>query len=630
MSGPESRAPGASTAESPAPELPAALGAMAAQVARLTRLRRGERRDVERELRSHFAEAIAAGRTAQQALDTFGDPKTSARDLRRAAIAKRSPLDRAFMQALRLTGGATAALVLLYATFAAYLQLKSPAVKVDALAAMRDRLAVPATPEDDAWPLYRQAFLALGLGVDDAKRQSKGAEAIGATPMPGAPEWTAAVEWAELPEHRAALDVLRAAAARPVFGYPVAGALGEIDARLFGTDAVQHMAELIATRDDPTRFPLLGILLPQLASARHAARFLAVDAMRGAEAGDGDRFVADIEAMMRMSVHVSDGRVLIGDLVGMAVRGLAIERAMAALEWKPDLLDGAQLARLQRAFECVPSALGYLELGTDRLMWLDVEQRLYTDDGGGNGWFRLDWDTLRPLVTTMDSIDLGHDRHAEGALHAASLAAATLSGPAAALIVADRRTTHDFIEEWATRMEKASALPLRERAVAEAIELEFNAAIAAAPVKLLLPRLLMPSFGKAATQFAVDRARREAAATVCAVLRFRADVGTWPRRPEDLVPTYLSSVPLDPWTDAPIHMATDTDGFRMWSTGEDGRDDGGVPDARDDAAWGGPRATTLPLRRDDRSPANWADEIPRIDWVWFAPRGQLTRWVEAP
>jgi hypothetical protein len=445
--------------------------------------------------------------------------------------------------------------------------------------------------------------------------------------MPGAPEWTAAVEWAELPEHRAALDVLRAAAARPVFGYPVAGALGEFDAPLFGSDAVQHMNELIATRDDPTRFPLLGILLPHLASARHAARFLAVDAMRGAEVGDGDRFVADIEAMVRMSVHLSDGRVLIGDLVGMAIRGLAIERAMAALEWKPDLLDGAQLARLQRAFECVPPVFGYLDLGTDRLMWLDVEQRLYTDDGRGNGWFRLDRDTLLPLMATSHGVGV-HDRHAESTLHAASLAAATLSGPAAALMVADRRTTHGFIEEWATRMEKASALPLREHAVADAMELEFHAAIAAAPVNLLLPRLLMPSFGKAVTNFAVDRARRDAASTVCAVLRFRADVGTWPRRPEDLVPTYLSSVPLDPWTDAPIHMATDTDGFRMWSTGEDGRDDGGVPDARDDAAWGGPQATTLPLRRDDRSPANWAYEIPRIDWVWYAPRGNLDRWTK--
>jgi hypothetical protein len=75
-------------------------------------------------------------------------------------------------------------------------------------------------------------------------------------------------------------------------------------------------------------------------------------------------------------------------------------------------------------------------------------------------------------------------------------------------------------------------------------------------------------------------------------------------------------------------MATDTDGFRMWSTGEDGRDDGGVPDARDDAAWGGPQATTLPLRRDDRSPANWAYEIPRIDWVWYAPRENLDRWTK--
>jgi hypothetical protein len=214
------------------------------------------------------------------------------------------------------------------------------------------------------------------------------------------------------------------------------------------------------------------------------------------------------------------------------------------------------------------------------------------------------------------------------AMHAASLAAVTISGPAAALIVADRRTTHEFFERWATRIEESGALPLRDHATVAALDRELRDATAADPVNLLLPRLLMPSLGRVVERFAVDRARCDAAAAVCAALRFRADTGAWPARAEDLAPRYVPAVPLDPWTGLPIHMASDANGFRMWSVGEDGRDDGGDPRAMD-PDFDGARATMRALRRDDRNASNWAGEIPRIDWVWFAPTGTLDRWVKA-
>ena len=613
-----------------ADDLDPKLVALARSVARATRLRRAERADVERELASHFREALAAGHSPAEAIATFGDPRSAAKDLRAAAIAKRSPLDRAFGQTMRITGYAIAGTVALYASFAAYLHFRSPAIKVDTLAAYRDRLAKPAAPEDDAWPLYRSAFLALGLAVDDPERTSEGAKAVGDVPYAGMPGWDAAVAWVEVPARQAALETLRTAAARPVFGFPAAREFDAEDARLFGADAARQMRELVATRDDPTKFPMLGVLLPQLAAVRSAARILSVDALRAAERGDGARFVDDIEAMVRMSVHAADGRVLIGDLVGMAVRSVAIDRALAALEWKPDLLDAGQLARLQGAFESVPPALRRIDLGAERLMWVDLEQRLYTDDGHGNGWFRLDREALLPLIGALESSSGGvNDILGGSATQAASLAAAMLSGPAAAIFVADRRTTHDFFERWATRIEESGALPLRDHATVAALDRELRDAMAADPVNLLLPRLLMPAFGRAVTQFAVDRARCDAAAAVCAALRFRADTGAWPARAEDLAPRYVPAVPLDPWTGTPIRMAADARGFRMWSTGEDRRDDGGDPTAVDDPSWGGARASMMPLRRDDRTGSNWVGDIPRIDWVWYAPTGTLDRWVKA-
>ncbi|MFM8732376.1 MAG: hypothetical protein ACKOGJ_07675, partial [Phycisphaerales bacterium] len=301
----------------------------------------------------------------------------------------------------------------------------------------------------------------------------------------------------------------------------------------------------------------------------------------------------------------------------------------------PDLLGEAQLARLQRMFESVPPDLRRLDLGAERLMWIDLEQRLFTDDGRGNGWFRLDRDALLPLFGTVESSSRGMNDIVQGsATQAASLAAVTLSGPAAALIVADRRTTHEFFEHWAARIEASSALPLRDHAKVAALDREVHDAVSMDPVRLLLPRLLMPALGRASVTMAVDQARCEAVAAVCAVLRFRADTGSWPTRGEDLVPKYLPSAtctgaPLDPWTGTPIRVASNANGFRMWSVGEDGRDDGGDPTAVDDPSWGGARATMTALRRDDRNALNWPGEIPRIDWVWFAPTGTLDRWLAA-
>ncbi|MBM4110771.1 MAG: hypothetical protein FJ254_05355, partial [Phycisphaerae bacterium] len=81
--------------------LPGEITALIERVVRATRLRRVERDDVRRELASHFAEALAAGTAPAAAIAAYGDAKASARALRAAAIAKRSPIDRALGQMFR-------------------------------------------------------------------------------------------------------------------------------------------------------------------------------------------------------------------------------------------------------------------------------------------------------------------------------------------------------------------------------------------------------------------------------------------------------------------------------------------------------------------------------------------------
>jgi hypothetical protein len=63
----------------------------------------------------------------------------------------------------------------------------------------------------------------------------------------------------------------------------------------------------------------------------------------------------------------------------------------------------------------------------------------------------------------------------------------------------------------------------------------------------------------------------------------------------DLVPAYLSAVPIDPWDGKPIRYAMTATGATIWSVGPDGKDDGGTPYADPDRTDGpGDIAWTVP------------------------------------
>ena len=613
-----------------AEQLPATVAAFIDDVARQTRLRRSERREVHRELVSHFAEAIDAGTPASEAISAFGDPRQAARQLRDAAIAKRTPIDRALARTAKAAAGLALVLVVVYAIAAAKLHLTTPVIAVDPLERTRATLPVPAKPEDAAWPKYREAMTALGLAFGDPEADSPGAQAVGASPMPGSAEWAAATAW--LDARQPALSALREASRRKLFGYPLARELGPEDERFLGTVAAEAMRTLIARKDDPTNFPMLSILLPQLSKARAAARMLVVDAMHAAETGDGERFVSDIEAAIRLSCHVQEGRVMIGDLVAIAIRRLAVSRAIATLEWKPDLLDADRLLRLQRTFESLPRTLRRMDFTVERLMWADILQRCYTDDGDGNGTFRLDRTALLPLIQSSESVSGTRGKQGTAGSRPSVdpvFAATLLSAPIAAMTVADRRETREFVDTWMRRAEEASALPLRDRARIEALREEFHEEVDSRPARLLLPKVLLPALMQAAASFAADDATLMAAATACAALRYRLDhAGSWPTRAEDLAPAYLAAVPEDPWSGSPVRLSAEPGEFRIWSVGEDGSDDGGDPDASDGLEHNyGQAASTIPVRNDNRAGnPGWDGPTTKIDWVWFAPRGNYDRW----
>ncbi len=604
--------------------LPEELRTLVDSITRRTRLRRHERTDVSRELTSHFDEALAAGRSVRQAVDSFGDPKEAARRLRHGAIAKRSPLDRALGQTLTWTARTIVVVFLAYAAFGIWLAFKQPVIRFDSVARLRAMLPTVTAPEHTAWPGIRDALVVMVHGADDPLRQSPGALAVDAAPYPGQEQWPAARAW--LQAQRAPLASMREATRQPILGFPVGLPTSDADARLFGKDQAQ--TSTTTSQESNDQFPMLELRLPYLTNLRMAARMLAVDMLAAAEEGDGERATRDAEAVIALSVLAQEGRVLVGDLVGRAIRRVALERMTAVLEWKPSLLSDSQLARMQAAAMSVPAALQHLNLDTERMMFADLVQRMYTDDGNGDGLFRPTTSQLGRLnfLDVPRTLRARSDR--SGGLDDRLVSAAShVIAPAAAMYVAGRRETLERYESLISRYEEDATLPLREMDHAKGIisdeELWMMKMNPQEQIHWCVVAYLTPTLGQGGSKaFAIDRAVCLATATAFAAERYRRVHGAWPVDATNLVPEFMQSVPEDPWSGKPVLMSNDGDGFRIWSVGRDGVDDRGDLTRRIPTFVGQPEEALASTNPD----VQVQEDHPNIDWVWFAPRGTLERW----
>ena len=586
-------------------DLPQNIRNLIAQVAKKTKLRKAERADVQRELTSHFQEALASGKSADDVVRAYGDAQACAKNLRIAVIAKRSPIDRAFGLTFMWSARAVGAFVLLYAVVAISMSFNTPKVSFDPVKRYRESLPVAKSPDQVAWPAYRDALVKMGMGWDDPKRES--AREADSHSLPGSENWNAATAW--LTANRAQIDAFCKATKRPVFGFPVGVAVSDDDAALFGkysqSNSISNAAIDNSDVDklDRSEFPLYNILLPQLASLRQAVRIIASDMMMAVEKADGERATRDAEAIIALSIHAQEGRILIGDLVGMSIRSIVVNRILMALEWKPNTFTDSQLKRLQNALRSVPRALERPDFTSERLMFEDIVQRVYTDDGHGDGRFAPQWKQLR-LISALESVSAGNHGKKQGATTQFTLLASWLSQPFAFYAIAGRKEALDHYDASMKRLASQPNDSLNDAVTASAIADEkFVESMTAYGARFFLEGLLMPALGKVEFNFQIDRANRDACViSIAAELYHRANK-KWPASAKDLAPLCNGNAPRDSWNGKSILMETDANGFRMWSVGRDGVDDRGN------------------LKKSTQVEYS-------VDWVWLAPRGNLQRWEE--
>ena len=93
--------------------------------------------------------------------------------------------------------------------------------------------------------------------------------------------------------------------------------------------------------------------------------------------------------------------------------------------------------------------------------------------------------------------------------------------------------------------------------------------------RLILATLLMPAMDRVAMAYIQGQARFSCALGGLAAERFRLVNKRWPKDLQELCPTYLKEIPIDPFDGKPLKFALQEDGIVIYSVDKDGQDDGG-------------------------------------------------------
>lgn len=552
--------------------LPAEVRDAITTVVSRTRLSRLEKADVTRELVAHFADALEAGASAPEAMERFGDVKPAAKLIRRSKLRQRSILWWAWRRTWQTMGVFALVVIGVYAALTVRFMTGTPNVARDYLAELNaPARSVPVT--DRAWPRYREARLLLTPvpgELDDAGWFSP--EAL------EDPE-VLALSRSYLAANEEAISLLHDAGAAPVLGALLSH---EVDTELFPDESTAGGTGLLDAS-------LVSVLVPQFGVLQGHARVLTASAFIAALDGDADQVTADLDALQATGVHCREVPFLLADLVSLAILHLHVQTVGDLLASDPDLFSDEQLVHLGHAIAGgVSDDATRFDWATERLMFDDLLQRVFTDNGAGDG--RLVFEGLKSLMqmssTAEEPIELG-----PGAMAFGPVADAAGVGRADLVRMADRMYAHAA---------RAGNAPLWE----------WDAELHTSPIDALTPiqkvryhvlAIFKPNIEQASFSRQRVLQHRDGVLAAIALELHRRRHGAYPATLESLHPGMLPTLPRDRFDGSVLRYRLVDGRPVLYSVGVNRRDDGGTPAERVPGyqAWYDGLAGTAPSRGPD-------------------------------
>ena len=309
---------------------------------------------------------------------------------------------------------------------------------------------------------------------------------------------------------------------------------------------------------------LISTLMPHVSTFRQAARILVVDSRWALQQGKKERIVENIEAILAMAKHTSESKVLMASIVGLMIAQHGFDLIDEMLSDNPGRFDEAQLCRIQQAINEI-SLKGMIQLSSERLIVLDLVQRVFTDNGCGDGRITRPGLEIMGVSQVLSVFSLPE-------VFSPLVKNAYLGGPFAMFSIASRRETVAKLNDWMDRAIQQFQKPMWDRPNLKELEKEIEDQASRYPLLAInIPSL--ESIYYLSERAAMDR---DATLLSLAVHRYKIRRGQWPKTTEDLVPDFIAKLPLDRVDQKRMRYRLVADGFIIYSVGHDGVDDGGV------------------------------------------------------
>jgi len=291
---------------------------------------------------------------------------------------------------------------------------------------------------------------------------------------------------------------------------------------------------------------VLAGVMPSLGSYKKLARKLALRASWRAWQGDLEGACADCLALHKIGWHMEGRGLIVEQLVGTAIEGLArgtILMIADRADIPADLL-GSMQQQLQQQFSERDVVVRF-EAG--KIFWYDYVQKTFTDDGEGGG---------RPLGVALPLV--------AGDWKDGLLGLVTFSYPG-------RRETMRKIDEFYRQAELLLEQPPWQTGRSDEAE---------RLKKIVADSFLLHAVADSAVRLGHlawrTKTGRHALVTILALLRYRKDKGVYPDDLNTLLAAgYVREIPIDPYSGRPLGYRKTTDRCVLYSWGENLTDDGG-------------------------------------------------------
>lgn len=561
-------------------DLPLMIADTISRIVDKSRLWKGERFDVAQELVSHFQDGLEAGIDTDKLLASFGDVKNTAQLIRRSKRRGR-PL---IWQAWWWTSRSMAALLVTYILFVFLLAFDQPTISTDYRAILSQRY-VSGPKENFAWPHYQRALEWLKANVeapadwpdvDNVDDLSVGIWLTG--PKDGETrllddeyhhldEAQQEVVDAWLDERAEFLTLLRKATKYQRLGVEF-GNYSPQFRRLFGMFSPDAND---AQKESWAELSLFNTLLPHIQAMHDLTRVLKADMQRSIQHNDSATAFADLQAMIGIVRHSGDNPWLMCGGVECGLLNSVIDNFERVQTTHPETWTDRQLVEAAHLLGAIrPEASDYIQ--GEKSMFYDIVQRLYSDNGSGDGY--LTAEGLRLLDHEFRWLLGGCERSLNS--HRLSNWLYLASAPASYFLGASRQeliAKHD--DAW-LKIQAETDRPLWDPMPAEkTLHAQSQRWSEIERIRFGLVYSFLPGYQTAAMKFEKMKGRLDGALIGIALELYHREHGAWPESLKRLSPMWLPEVPIDRLSGGALFYRIVDGQPLVYSVGVDGDDDQG-------------------------------------------------------